>query len=287
MSERCIPRIHIGDMVRMVLIRGSSNRRRRVRAGRCGFGIYYCSHSLPTTVQAPNLPPLSDSHTIRTVKTCMASTTSPLQPTAWMSSWWDRYFAPGDVRAQRRLEAEHQRKHQEEQLATAASQSQRIRIDPATRARRQNGLLFGGVAFTLLSMFITRRSLSRKLHSAYPRTFTPSNATPPRVDGGLEAAEALGLATLNVFSLAMVSVGGMMKVFDVADVEDLRVLLRKSVGEDVMVGESQADREIEGWIADVLSRKDAEGKFLREGVADRLVEIEKARKEKERVEGKR
>ena len=57
--------------------------------------------------------------------------------------------------------------------------------------------------------------------------------------------------------------------------------MRRGVGEDIFAGETEADKEIEGWIADVLARKD--GKWdLREGVAEKLAELAEIEKRKER-----
>ena len=218
-----------------------------------------------------------------------------------MSSFWDRYVAPGDLRQPL------------ETLPTSTSTStftsapppldddtteQRPpppeplpRIDAAQRQRRQQAMLYGGLAFTGLSLWITRRSLARKhaqlrmaqeaLKSAPPNTPFPAGS---KVDGGLEAAEALGLATLNVSAIAMAVVGAGMTWADIADVEDRRDRVRKGVGFDVYGGDSVADKELEAWVADVLSRKDGEGE-LKENIAVKLkelAEMDKKRAEEER-----
>ena len=73
-----------------------------------------------------------------------------------------------------------------------------------------------------------------------------------------------------------------MTYFDVADIQDLRLLVRKGVGEEAFEeGESKANGEIEGWIAEVLARGDGEGR-LRDGVAERVAEIQR---EAEREKG--
>ena len=76
-----------------------------------------------------------------------------------------------------------------------------------------------------------------------------------------------------------------MKYFDIADLEDLREGYRRALGYDVHSGESAADREIEGWIADVLARRDGTGS-LREGVAEKILELEVQRKREEEVVAK-
>jgi hypothetical protein len=137
------------------------------------------------------------------------------------------------------------------------------------------------VAFTLLSLFITRRALAKK-----NLAMAANPDAPIKVDGPLEAAQALGLATLNVFAFAMAGLGCAMKYFDFADVEDLREGYRRALGYDVHSGESAADKEIEGWIADVLARRDGTGS-LREGVAEKILELELQRKKEEELKAKR
>lgn len=203
------------------------------------------------------------------------------------TSYISALFTPGDTRAQQRIQNEQAaalKIQQEIALAKeAASQREVPRLDASTRQRRQNGLFFGGVAFTLLSLFITRRALTRK-HAALAAN--PDAAL--KVDGPLEAVQALGLATLNTFAFFMAGLGGAMKYFDFADVEDLREGYRRALGYDVHSGESEADREIEGWIAEVLARRDGVG-GLRESVLEKVREIEeeKRREESDRRKGSR
>lgn len=65
------------------------------------------------------------------------------------------------------------------------------------------------------------------------------------------AVEALGLATLNCFSVFMAGIGGAMMWFDVAEPEDLRRTVAEGTvefigGEKV---DEEAEKEVEGWIA--------------------------------------
>ncbi|EMC98554.1 hypothetical protein BAUCODRAFT_430530 [Baudoinia panamericana UAMH 10762] len=214
-------------------------------------------------------------------------------------SFWDRYLAPGDVR--------HQRQHEAAATtATAQTQAQALaatlpinprhqrepRIDAAHRQRRQDGLFFGGVAFTCFSALLTRRALIRR-RLPHPAAFTPSNAPPTgraaKVDGSFDAVEALSLATLNVCSIAMVAAGAMAKLFDIADLEDLRDGVRRGVGFDVYGGEAEADKELEEWIAGVLSGKEELGGGgvgnIQRKVAEKLRELEE--QEKKGREGKK
>ncbi|KAF2763795.1 hypothetical protein EJ03DRAFT_53708 [Teratosphaeria nubilosa] len=204
-----------------------------------------------------------------------------------MPSIWDTYLAPGDIRAQRRAEDSRLRHHRPPTAAPPPPPTV-VRADAATRQRRQDGLLYGGLVFTALSALITRRTLIRK-RLPPPSTFSPSNTPPPPVNGGLEAAEALGLATLNVFSIGMLALGAFMKVFDVGEIEDLRDQIRRSAGYDVYAGDSAADREVEEWVAGILASKEGEGGAggMLRGVAEKVRDMQdKDRAALGRMEGR-
>lgn len=203
-------------------------------------------------------------------------------------SLWDRYFAPGDLRARRQalapppLPESTEEQLQPEQIKPSATSAAVERIDPARRFRRQNALFFGGLGFAMLSAWVTRRSLIRK-RPPIPATFKPSNAPPPKAEGGLDAFEALGLATMNTVSVFMTAIGAGFIYFDIADIEDMREAVRKGMGFDVYGGETDADKEMEEWVAEVLSRKDGLGN-IKEEIVDKLMEME--RKEKAVEESK-
>ncbi|EME38627.1 hypothetical protein DOTSEDRAFT_75405 [Dothistroma septosporum NZE10] len=219
-------------------------------------------------------------------------------------SWWDRYFVPGDLRAQQQLPPSSApllaSTQQDEQIKSSPPVAPQ-RIDAAHRARRQNALLFGGLAFTSLSALLMRRAIRKKQLATYPQfttkvagsrdpvvkvpTFTPSN-TQAKAEGGLDAAEALFLATLSTFSIFMTGTGAFMKLYDIADVEDLREFVKQGIGYDVYSGETEADKEIETWFAEVLSRKDGTGN-LREEIVTKMAELgELEEKRKREVEEK-
>lgn len=73
-----------------------------------------------------------------------------------------------------------------------------------------------------------------------------------------------------------------MKYYDVADVEDLREFVRKGTGQDVFGGDrdEEAEKEIEGWMAEVLARKDGTG-GLKESIVEKLAEMKERDKEAE------
>jgi hypothetical protein len=119
-------------------------------------------------------------------------------------------------------------------------------------------LLLGGVGFFLCASIITRRALRRRRLVAMPPFYTGSAYHhQPRVNGAIEAVEALNLATINVVSLAMVAVGGTMYALDVNSIDDVRRLVRGGAGVDG-TGRTEGDleQELEEWVASVLDRKE-------------------------------
>ncbi|CAG8982964.1 hypothetical protein HYALB_00003543 [Hymenoscyphus albidus] len=147
------------------------------------------------------------------------------------------------------------------------------------RSARQFGLFAAGVGFFALSTVITRRSLVRKYKATVPRFYHPSNRV-AEVNGGLEAVEALGLATVNVASVAMTATGGLLWAFDISTLDDLRRKVRKQMGfsrTGNSLEDKEAEEEIEEWFAEVLSRK--EFKHLKGKEAENM---EKETKEEEK-----
>lgn len=119
-----------------------------------------------------------------------------------------------------------------------------------------------GLAFTALSLLITRRSLARRRLTTKPSFSAQSAAqTQPRkppVSGAFEAVEALGIASINVMSLAIAATGGTLWYLDIASIDDARRKLRGGMGVDESGGnEKDAEEEFEEWLATVLSRKEA------------------------------
>ena len=179
-------------------------------------------------------------------------------------SLWDKYLAPGDLRSRQHQTPPALSDNDEQSLKKLQALTHTPRIDPATRHRRQNALLFGGAAFTLLSLLVTRRALHRKQTSAILESAgvpgVPGAGAGGKADGALEAVQALSYASLNVFSFAMLSAGVAITYLDIADLEDMRVQFRRAAGygEDGE-GDQRADEEIEGWIAETLARRDEVG----------------------------
>jgi hypothetical protein len=88
----------------------------------------------------------------------------------------------------------------------------------------------------------------------------------------MEAVEALNIATVNVLSLAMMSTGGMLWYFDINSMDDARRKLRSGLGVDgTGRDEKQAEKELEEWMATVLSRKETKGKSKMGGDEEKSV----------------
>ncbi|KAK6431415.1 hypothetical protein LTR95_012425 [Oleoguttula sp. CCFEE 5521] len=210
-------------------------------------------------------------------------------------TFYDTYLSPGDLRARRSALTPRQTLH-----STADKSTQTplqilpnlapARASPATRATRQNALFLTGLAGLSLAALLTRRSLRAK-RLPTPSTFTPSNAPLPPVEAGLDAFEALSLATLSTVSVFATGFGAAAMWFDIADAEDLRERVRWGVGFDVYGGGGgggEGDREIEEWARGVMEKRawtDVEG--MKEEVVGKLMEIEAREREQGKGEGKR
>ncbi|KAM3068459.1 hypothetical protein ACMFMG_009600 [Clarireedia jacksonii] len=131
------------------------------------------------------------------------------------------------------------------------------------RSRRQFGLFAAGACFFALSTAITRRSLVRKYRMTVPKFYSP-NTKVREVDGAMEAFEALSIATINVFSISMMATGGFLWAFDISNVDDMRRKVRKNMGLEGGRPDSEAEKEIEEWLATVLSRMDPKVKAEKE-----------------------
>ncbi|PKS09205.1 hypothetical protein jhhlp_003819 [Lomentospora prolificans] len=152
------------------------------------------------------------------------------------------------------------------------------------RAMKQLGLFFAGSAFMMASIAVTRRSITRKQLAAFPKYYqsnmrppvvgTPTTpgaagtmestaaaaaapsaaASTPKVDGGLIAAEALGLATLNVVSFALMATGGLSYAFDISSAEDLKRYARRKMYGPAGRTDEEAEKELEEWAAKILAK---------------------------------
>jgi hypothetical protein len=177
-------------------------------------------------------------------------------------TFWERWLAPGDIRAQlRRERSVRDPKDSTLQIAsiTTSPMSEtrpvRERLNHTQREWRKGSIFLGGLAFAIASLTLTRRALRKRLYLPTPPFYQPSHNTLPTVSGGMEAVDALFLATLNVTAIGMAAVGTFMVGWDVAEVEDLRAAVNRGAGFDVYGGDKEADREMEGWVQEMFAKK--------------------------------
>ncbi|KAM6481386.1 hypothetical protein HDV62DRAFT_363862 [Trichoderma sp. SZMC 28011] len=121
-----------------------------------------------------------------------------------------------------------------------ASQPQSVRRQPDinaysaswNRPLKQFSLFFLGAAFTAASIGVSRRSVVRRQRDSFPK-FYSSNTVGPQEgansEGAVLGAHALGLATLNVSSFAVMLIGGLSWAFDLSSVEELRTKTRAAL----------------------------------------------------------
>lgn len=130
---------------------------------------------------------------------------------------------------------------------------------PTARTRKQLTLLLAGTTFYALSTLITRRAITRRQRATIPKFYQPSNRPASDVNGGLEALEALSVATVNVTSFAMMVAGGLLWVFDICSLEELRWKVRGGYrvdGSGGSEGEAGEEVEVEEWVAGGLARRE-------------------------------
>ncbi|RXG44749.1 hypothetical protein VDGE_02526 [Verticillium dahliae] len=125
------------------------------------------------------------------------------------------------------------------------------------RGLKQLGLFFAGASFLVCSTLITKRAVTRKKLAALPKFYQPSHAAAGKQEnpeGSLIALEALNLATLNVFSFAVMATGGVAWAFDVSSVDDLREKARRTIRGEAGKTDEAAEREFEEWATRVLTK---------------------------------
>ncbi|KAL2269533.1 hypothetical protein VTJ83DRAFT_1717 [Remersonia thermophila] len=146
------------------------------------------------------------------------------------------------------------------------------------RSLRQLGLMLGGAGFLYWSVMISRRAAVRHHLASQLRFFTghheylalrgmglkdlPHHPSLPSIAQRREpflALEALGLASLNLMSFAIMAVGGLSWAFDVSELEDLRKYSRRSLarsverqimreaGEGGSVEDAEAESDVLEW----------------------------------------
>ena len=147
--------------------------------------------------------------------------------------------------------------------------------EPPSRQHRQPPptnlkLLFGGMTFFAISLFITRRALRKRHLAAIPPYYTSSVYHRVDVNGAVDAFEAFNLATINVFSFSMMGTGAVMYKLGINDLEDARRIVRRAYIGEAAVGatggnwnaeeDALAEKEIEAWVVETLGLKGYEEK---------------------------
>ncbi|KAH9222942.1 hypothetical protein DL95DRAFT_379837 [Leptodontidium sp. 2 PMI_412] len=153
------------------------------------------------------------------------------------------------------------------------------------RSRRQLGLFAAGAGFFLLSSAITRRSIVRRKLMSVPKFYHHSNYANPNINGALEAAEALTIATLNVFSVGIMATGGFIWAFDIATVDEMKKKVRVNLGANAKpAGQDDAatEEEIEEWFAEVLARKEFKALRGEKGIKTKEEKEQEAKEQEEK-----
>ncbi|KAK8148793.1 hypothetical protein G3M48_009094 [Beauveria asiatica] len=138
-------------------------------------------------------------------------------------------------------------------------------LSPLQRQAKQLSLFLLGASFLSASALITRRAVLRRQAEFVPRFFHYSRLAPGSVDSAARsslAAQALGLATLNVAAFGVLLVGGTAWGFDLCSVAELQARTRMAVrrstgggGGGVLRREEEEDeREVDRMVMGLMER---------------------------------
>ncbi|KAL4975211.1 hypothetical protein BDW66DRAFT_167369 [Aspergillus desertorum] len=125
-------------------------------------------------------------------------------------------------------------------------------------------LFFGGAFFFALSLLTTRRALTRRFNASIPPYYTSSIYHKPEVNGGMEAFEALHLATINVLSFSMMASGGVLWAMGVNSIEDMRAYVKKRMAAgngELSQTDQEMEKEVEEWVMKYLGKRIENGKL--------------------------
>ncbi|KAM5346834.1 hypothetical protein ACJ41O_009839 [Fusarium nematophilum] len=126
---------------------------------------------------------------------------------------------------------------------------------PWARQFKQLGLFFAGAGFLAASVAISRRSVLRRRLDSFPK-FYSSNRQPVRFDSAdrsLLAVQALGLATLNVTSFAVMLIGGISWGFDLCSIQELQERSRAAIRRPGLVN-PEDEKALEEMMDDLMGR---------------------------------
>ncbi|KAM3561007.1 hypothetical protein ARSEF4850_003422 [Beauveria asiatica] len=136
-------------------------------------------------------------------------------------------------------------------------------LSPLQRQAKQLSLFLLGASFLSASALITRRAVLRRQAEFVPRFFHYSRLAPGSVDSAARsslAAQALGLATLNVAAFGVLLVGGTAWGFDLCSVAELQARTRMAVrrstgggGGGVLMREEE-EREVDRMVMGLMER---------------------------------
>ncbi|KAM3459205.1 hypothetical protein NHJ6243_007100 [Beauveria neobassiana] len=133
-------------------------------------------------------------------------------------------------------------------------------LSPLQRQAKQLSLLLLGASFLSASALITRRAVLRRQAEFVPRFFHYSHLAPGSVDSAARsslAAQALGLATLNVAAFGVLLVGGTAWGFDLCSVAELqartRMAVRRTGGGGGVLREEE-EREVDRMVMGLMER---------------------------------
>ncbi|KAM3513568.1 hypothetical protein MY11210_002763 [Beauveria gryllotalpidicola] len=134
-------------------------------------------------------------------------------------------------------------------------------LSPLQRHAKQLSLVLLGASFLCASALITRRAVLRRQAEFVPRFFHYSRLAPGSVDSAARsslAAQALGLATLNVAAFGVLLVGGTAWGFDLCSVAELqartRMAVRRTGGGGVLGEEEEEEREVDRMVMGLMER---------------------------------
>ncbi|KAF2741332.1 hypothetical protein EJ04DRAFT_507157 [Polyplosphaeria fusca] len=103
---------------------------------------------------------------------------------------------------------------------------------PVTSARslRQLSIFFLGATCFLASAAVTRRAVHRRQLRLKPKFYEPNTNPHEHFSPMLDAMQALNLATMNVFSVGFMLVGGALWSVDISSLQEMRAGLRGRLG---------------------------------------------------------
>lgn len=133
-------------------------------------------------------------------------------------------------------------------------------LTPLQRNINQLGFFLAGATFMAASVAVTRRAVIRRQRESIPRFFHASNdaaaAAVESNDRQLLAAQAFGLATLNVTSFGILLTGGLAWAFDLCSMDELKertqTALYRPAGQGMM---NEADeKEMEEMLESMMKK---------------------------------